>query len=76
MKKFTTLCKDVITGAEMVLCECSFNQACAYLEGLNADNKFGKYKGTEVGSKNVCKLVFEKSTFLYDEERGYLMRKE
>lgn len=74
MKKFTSLCKDIITGAEMILCECNFNQACAYLEELNADNKFGEYKETECGSKTVCKLVFEKATFLYDEERAYLMR--
>ena len=75
MKKFTTVYIDSITKAEMVLSECSFNQACAYLEGLNANKKFGEYKGTECGSPTVCKLVFEKALFLYDEERGYLMRK-
>lgn len=74
MIKFTASCIDNITKAEMVLSECSFNQACAFLEGENMDNHFGKYKGTEVGSSHVCKLVFEKATFLYDEERGYLMR--
>lgn len=76
MKKFTTTCIDSITGARMVLSECSFNAACMFLEGLNFDNKLGEYKGTECASRYVSKIVFEKAVFLYDEERGYLMRKE
>lgn len=75
MRRFTTTCIDSITKAEMILSECSFNQACMFLEIENRDNRFGKYKGTECGSKNVTKLVFEKALFLYDEERGYLMRR-
>lgn len=76
MRKFTTLCKDIITGNEMILSECSFNEACWFLESENADGRFGTYKGTECASLHVHKLVFEKALFLYDEERGYLMRKE
>lgn len=76
MKKFTSVCIDSITGAEMVLSDCSFNAACMYLEGLNADKKFGEYKGAECGSRDVTKLVFEKALFLYDEARGYLMKVE
>lgn len=76
MRKFTSLCRDTVTGHRMVLSDCSFNAACMYLEGLNADNKFGAFKGTECGSANVTKLVFEKALFLYDEARGYLMKVE
>lgn len=74
MRIFTSLCKDTITGHRMVLSDCSYNAACMYLEGLNADNKLGAYKGTECGSRDVVKLVFENALFLYDEARGYLMR--
>jgi hypothetical protein len=74
MRKFTALCRDTVTGHRMVLSDCSFNAACMYLEGLNADNKLGEYKGTECGSRDVVKLVFENALFLYDEARGYLMR--
>lgn len=76
MRKFTALCKDTVTGHRMVLADCSFNAACMYLETQNADNKFGAYKGTECGSRDVVKLVFEKALFLYDEARGYLMKVE
>ena len=76
MRKFTTLCIDPITEAEMILYDCSFNAACAFLERENTDNRFGKYKGCECGSRVVTKIVFEKALFLYDEERGCLMRKE
>lgn len=75
MRKFTALCKDSVTGCTMVLCECSFNAACMFLEGLNFDNKLGEYIGTECASRYVSKIVFENATFLYDEERGYLMRR-
>lgn len=75
MRRFTTLCIDKVTGAEMILYDCSFNAACMFLEGENADNHLGKYKGTEFVSIYVSKLVFENATFLYDEERGVLMRK-
>lgn len=74
MRRFTALCRDDITGHEMVLSECSFNQACYFLETQNADKKFGEYKGTECGSRDVTKLVFEKALFLHDEIRSYLMR--
>lgn len=75
MKKFTAVCIDSITGAEMVLSDCSFNEACMYLETGNEVGKFGAYKGTECVSRYVSKIVFEKTTFLYDEERGYLMKR-
>ena len=75
MRRFTTLCIDKVTGAEMLLYDCSFNAACMFLERENADGRFGKYKGTEFGTIYVTKIVFEEALFLYDEERGVLMRK-
>lgn len=76
MRKFTALCRDSVTEHRMILSCCTFNQACCFLEGLNADGKLGAYKGTECGSRDVVKLVFEKALFLYDEARGYLMKVE
>ena len=76
MIRFSTVCIDNITKGEMILADCSFNEACMFLKRENEDNRFGKYKGTEHVTLNVCKLVFEKATFLHDEERGCLIRKE
>ena len=75
MRRFTTTCIDNLTGAVMVLYDCSFNAACMFLERENKDNRFGSYKETECLSRYVSKIVFERATFLYDEERGCLMRK-
>ena len=76
MMMFTTTCVDKVTGAEMILYDCSYNAACMFLERENKDNRFGKFKGTWDISSVLSKLVFEKAVFLYDEERGCLMRKE
>ena len=76
MRRFTAMFIDTITGAEMIAYDCSFNAACMFLERENTDGKFGAYKGTESVSIPVSKIIFEKAVFLYDEERGCLMRKE
>lgn len=75
MIRFSTVCIDKVTKGEMIAAQCSFNEACMFLEKENSDGRFGKYKGTECGSQHVCKLVFENALFLYDEERGCLIRK-
>lgn len=69
MKKFRVSCKDQITELEMILSECSFNEACAFLEEQN----LGKYLGMEAKAPDVSSIAFEKRKFLYDEARGYLM---
>lgn len=74
MRRFTTVCIDKLTKAEMILYDCSFNAACMFLEMENISNRFGAYKGTEFVSLYVCKLIFENAVFLYDEERGLLLR--
>ena len=75
MRRFTTVCIDKETGAEMLLYDCSFNSACMFLEMENADNRFGEYKDIETISPNICKIIFEKAEFIYDELRGALMRR-
>lgn len=76
MIRFSTVCIDNITKGEMILADCSFNNACMFLSRENRDNRFGRYKGTESDSLNVKRILFENATFLHDEERGCLIRKE
>jgi len=73
MRIFTSVCKDNKYGYEMIASECSYNFACNYIE-RNLNYKISKcskdiMRGlTEIETKNI--------TFVYDEDRGYLMRKE
>lgn len=69
MKRFTVSCKDEKTGMEMILSECSYNNACSFLEGQN----LGKLIGCETVSITMTKIAYEKRTFFYDEDRGYLL---
>lgn len=70
MKIFTVSCKDSVTGMEIIAIDCTFNEACMYLEIQN----LGKYLGCE-GFGKLIKIKYEKRFFLYDEERGYLLCK-
>ena len=76
MKKFGTLCIDNITKMELVLCECSYNKACSYLASIQGKYNFGNLKTCTVISTGLTEIIFERATFIYDEERGYLLRKE
>ena len=76
MKRFSTTCIDNKTGMEMVLCEASYNSACVFLEIENRDKRFGRFLGIEARPLQMAKIKFQKATFFYDEERGYLLRKE
>lgn len=73
MRVFTATVKDSNSDLYIIANECSFNVACDYLMQENKDNRFGKFLRTEVGTRDITKLVFEKRTFFYDESRGYLM---
>lgn len=70
---FNTVCIDSKTRMQMVLSECSYNMACDWLE----QQGFTEYETFEnVG--NEIWLTFSKPkeiTFVYDEERGYLLMK-
>ncbi len=74
MRKFMTSCIDNLTRMSMVLSECSFNQACDYLE--HHLNETGEFLGAESVSGNKTKLKFTNHTFYYDENRGYLLQKD
>lgn len=75
MRKFLCHCTDTLTGAQMILSECSFNEACMFLEQQRAKGRLGFYRGMEALSLHTSKIKFENATFLYDEERGYLLLK-
>ena len=81
MRVFKTQCRDDKTGYEMILSECSYNEACMWLE-----NELSKY-GSEIyrtekhtnGLMYIWTGIFGRSSciakrmFFYDEERGYLL---
>lgn len=73
MRVFTQTVKDSQSDLYIIANECSFNMACSYLEEQNKDNRFGKFIKTESMTTNLTKLLFEKRSFYYDEERGYLL---
>lgn len=60
----------------MILYECSYNAACVFLEQENKNNRFGEFKNTESVSLYVTKLIFENAVYIYDEERGVLMKEQ
>lgn len=74
MRIFTSVCKDDKYGYEMIASECSYNFACDYIE-RNLNCRISKC------SKDIMRGLTEietakNITFVYDENRGYLMRKE
>lgn len=71
MLLFTSNCIDTKTGNEMVASELSFNGACSYL-GETLRLPINGVKGKTGG--NYIFLENSKPRFIYDENRGYLMR--
>ena len=76
MKEFKTLCRDTITNGVMVLSEVSYNNACFYLESKGFECWATQEKNgiTELAGKFNGKG--EPQVFIYDESRGYLIKKE
>lgn len=70
MKIFNSMCKDKITGMEMIAEECSFNMACLLLENKMRN---AKYLGCESMGVTTTKIKFNTRNFYYDEERGVLL---
>lgn len=71
MRIFNTMCKDIKTGMQMILSECSYNSAVWWLERQG----FKRYEKFEVVGNEVW-LTFSEPTerlFVYDEDRGYLL---
>lgn len=69
MLTFTICCKDHKTGLEMIATECSYNQACDYLE----HKPLGRFIGVACMPDNNLRLRYEKRNFIYDERRAYLL---
>ena len=76
MRRFQFLILDNKTQLQMVLCDCSYNQACYYLQGQDVGELL---KVTTVNVSplpyKVSELKYEKATFIYDEQRGFLMQR-
>ena len=84
-----TACKDHVTGYEMILSECSYNQACDWLsrelakhgceiwrtEQRISDNLYVIFTAVAVCPLDSAGSMFMKDdrTFYYDETRGYLL---
>ena len=71
MREFKTMTKDTETGMQMVLSECSYNMAMDYImrKGFTYYDYFepsGRFTTLEFSRPT-------KRTFVYDEERGYLL---
>lgn len=73
MRRFVASCRDPVTNGYLFYSECSYNMACCQLESEGfecektetVDTRFTKIKGIFKGTP---------MEFLYDEERGYLLR--
>lgn len=77
MRKFETLCKDEKTGYQMILSECSYNEACFWLQG-ELDKCGWEVIGTETVGDYTAIYTEDASgkparEFVYDESRGYLL---
>lgn len=69
MVRINYSCRDNATGLEVVAKECSYNQACSFLEAHKGTSKFVSLAKR---GKNTL-IQFTTRTFLYDEERGILL---
>lgn len=69
MKVFNISCIDNKSKMEMIVSECTFNQACSFLEG----KPLGKFLGCKSTYCGNVEIKYEKRDFFYDEERGYLL---
>ena len=74
MKRFTATCIDNKTGLEVITCECSYNNACYYLERFCKIDFNDSTTKIEVDYQNNLTWIETKyRLFAYDETRGYLL---
>lgn len=86
MREFRCSCRDVKTGYEMILEDCSYNNACQWLDDKLKEK--GSYYDiirceyntdtnlTEIWTGHLeedTMNIFYGRKFYYDEERGYLL---
>ena len=72
MRVFTALCREA--RGYMVLSECSYNQACSWLQARLGEPLYTKsddYKGN-----NTTTIAYLDRTFIYDENKGYLIEED
>ena len=75
MRKFVTAVFDSKTNMRMIYSECSYNMACMELE-KEMDTQ-GILLISAKSEGDMKRLEWSNgSVFYYDEERGYLMKKE
>lgn len=77
MRRFTAACKDSKTGYEMILSECSYNQAMYWLEAkLKDEHMWVEQTRTRNGMVEIWPTdanFLRGRKYFYDEERGYLL---
>ena len=71
MKKFTTVCIDNETNKQIILSDCSFNNACYYLQSLSSNEAEVEVSTIDISTMEI--KVGDKK-FIYDEKRGLLLR--
>ena len=72
MKIFKVLCADVKTHLQVIADNCSYNEACCYLEslGINFNNV-----STKTDFRTNRTLIFtDQDFYIYDESRALLLR--
>lgn len=74
MRVFTASCIDKETGYDVRLSECSYNMACDWLmwKGYAEPLKVTTSSGGRF--QTITFKVPENHTFVYDEERGFLLQ--
>ena len=75
MREIRIVCRDEITHGIMVLSECSYNFACDYLDRKGFECETTRSVGNN-RTEIIGKLDGKAKTFLYDEDRGYLINME
>ena len=80
MKRFTVYCIDNKTRMQIILSDCSYNMACAYLDSNYFNSISGKMK-VKFDARTDRYLIFKEDenkniisrVFCYDEIRGLLL---
>ncbi len=75
MRKFVTAIFDSKTNMRMIYSECSFNMACMELE-MEMDTQGILLVSVEEKDGMKCLKWSNDDEYFYDEERGYLLKKE
>lgn len=70
MKIFNTICIDKETKGIMILEDVSYNNACCWL-----DKTLGEPISAKAFNEIYTIIKYPETEFIYDERRGYLIRK-